>query len=462
MAAAALNQIVMIGLARVLSPGDFGLYAVCMVFISILTYVSTFGLDSAAIHRQSDSDKAIGSATFLRFCFSMVISAAFVILAPIIADIVGNDNLLNPLRVVGVTIIIATFGFETSVRLVKDLRFKLVSMVRVANIIVWSGTALLLAYLGLKFWSLLLAFIAGMIATAIVLWMIRPWRIIHRLDTKIAREMLRYGAFSMGTGLVSLMVWNFDKLAVSAVTGSSALLGAYYIAFNYGTIIPNLFTGVVGTVMFPTFSRMQKDLPTLRSRYLKTLRYLSYISIPAGVGLAVVSKSFVLKVLGPEWSNAVTPLVILSGLGILSSLVIPASSVFLATGNPHRMFRQTWVMAVPFFVFLIPAVLYGKLAGVALLLLLNGLGSTVWVFLMVADILDFSLLDELKMLAVPIVASAVMAALCLGLGILMGVTLLSLIIQVVVAIPTYFVCMFLLTRGGIVKEIKDILASAKR
>jgi O-antigen/teichoic acid export membrane protein len=126
------------------------------------------------------------------------------------------------------------------------------------------------------------------------------------------------------------------------------------------------------------------------------------------------------------------------------------------------MFRQTWVMTATFFVLLIPAIYYWKLDGVALLFLVTGLGSTVWVFLMVADILDFSLLDELRMFVSPIIASAVMAALCLGVGLLMGVTLRGLAVQVAVGILTYVVCMFLLTKGEIIKEGKHLLASARK
>ena len=458
----ALNQIVMIVLARVLGPGDFGLYAICLVFVNLLTYASTLGLDNAAIHRQTETEEAIGTATFLRFAFAAVLSIALVILAPVIAEVAGNDDLVTPLRVAGIAIIVAALGFETAIRLSKDLRFRSISVVKATNIVVWSITALVLAYLGFKFWSLLLGLVAGVIASVIVLWLIRPWSIFHRIHRKIAREMLRYGAFSIGTGLMALMAWNLDKLAVGAVLGSSVLVGSYFIAFSYGTVVPNLFTGVVGTVMFPTFSRIQNDIAALRSKYLRSLKYLSYISIPAGTGLAVISRPFVLKVLGSEWSAAVDPLIIFSSFGILSSLVSPAGSVFLATGNPHRMFRQAWVMTAILLVLLVPAVFYWNLNGVALLFLATGLGSTVWVFLMVADILDFSILDELRMFVSPIIASAVMAAACLGVGLLMGVTLRSLAVQVAVGILTFVVCMYVLTKGEIIKEAKHLLASARR
>jgi hypothetical protein len=115
-----------------------------------------------------------------------------------------------------------------------------------------------------------------------------------------------------------------------------------------------------------------------------------------------------------------------------------------------------------YFVFLVPAIFYWELVGVAALFLFGAIASLVWVLLMVAEILRFSLADELRMLIVPMAASATMAAVTFGVGTLMGATMQSLGIQIMVAIPTYFACVFLITKGEIVKEAKDLLASARR
>jgi len=457
-----MNQLAMIVLTRILGPGDFGIYAVCLVFINLLALVSIFGLDSAVIHRQTDTDKAIETASTLRFLLSLLLAVLLFVLAPLIADMVGSRKLVTPLQVSSIAIVVAAFGFETSVRLSKDLLFKSVSMTRITNTAVWSVAALALAFLGFGFWSLLFACIAGLAATAVVLWIIRPWKIPHKIDSIIARELVRYAVFPLGVGVLGFLVWNVDKLAVGAILGSSALLGSYYIAFIYGTMIPNLFTGVTLTVMFPTFSKTQADLAGLRETYLKALKYLSHISIPAGIGLAVVSKTFILGVLGSDWSAAVAPLEIFSIVGILGSLTAPAASIFLATGNPDKMFRQTWVTAVIYFVCLVPAIFFGELVGVAALFLVAAIVSLVWVLSMVAEILRFSLADELGMLIVPTAASVVMAAVTFGVGTLMDVTMLSLGVQAMVAISTYFACVFLMTRGEIVKEAKDLFASARR
>ena len=458
----AVSQLAMIVLARILGPGDFGTYAVCVVFINLLATASTFGLDSAVIHRQRDTDTAVESAAAIRFILSLIFAGLLFLAAPFIARVVGTHVLVAPLQVSGIAVIAAAFGFDASIRLLKDLQFKSVSLVRATNTAVWTATSLGLAYLGFRFWSLLAAYIAGQIAIAAVLWVIRPWKLPRKIDPGIARELLRYGVFPLGTGLLAFLVWNVDKLAVGAVLGSSALLGAYYVAFSYGMIIPNLFTGVTSTVMFPTFSKIQTDLAGLRERYLKTLKYIGYISIPAGVGLAVVSRTFVLGVLGSAWSEAVIPLAMFAVVGIVSSLTSPAGSIFLATGHPNRLFRQTLVMSVPYFVFLVPAIYYFKLVGVAGLFLLDSLGSLIWVLMMVADILQFSLLDELKMLTVPAGASAAMAAITFAIGHFLGPSMLSVAIQVFIAIPVYFSCVVIMTEGKFVIEAKDLLASARR
>jgi hypothetical protein len=110
----------------------------------------------------------------------------------------------------------------------------------------------------------------------------------------------------------------------------------------------------------------------------------------------------------------------------------------------------------------VPAIYYFKLVGVAGLFLLDSLGSLIWVLMMVADILQFSLLDELKMLTVPAGASAAMAAITFAIGHFLGPSMLSVAIQVFIAIPVYFSFVVIMTEGKFVNEAKDLLASARR
>jgi len=453
-----LNQIATLIVARVLVPNDFGIYAACLVFINMAGFLSTFGLDAALINRQAGVERAFETASTVRFVLACLAALIFFVASPWVADLMRLPDLLDPLRVSSLAFVISALGFESSTRLSKNLQFIPLSVTKIVNSVAWSVGALVLAYLGWGKWSLIFAYFVGTMSMIAALWFFQPWKIRHRLDARLLRELLRYGVFVAGTGVFAFLVWNLDKIAVGAVLADSALLGVYWIAVNYGTIIPNLFTGVVTGVLFPTFSSVQQDKEKVRRSYLLALKYLGYISIPIGVGLAATSETLIRILFGPQWIQAATPMALFSIVGILGSLTSPAGSVFLATGNPHKMFVQTVGTAIPFLVFLVPAVYYGGLVGVALLFFATALAALIWVFLMVSEILHFSTLKEFRALLAPLGASIGIVAVCIVVRIELGVTLLALVTEVALAVAAYALLISLFTKGQAIRDVRGLLS----
>jgi lipopolysaccharide exporter len=65
-------------------------------------------------------------------------------------------------------------------------------------------------------------------------------------------------------------------------------LGFYTIAYTISNLPATQITRLVGRVMFPTYSKLQDDRDTFRHAYLKTLKYVSMLSIPAALGIFVI------------------------------------------------------------------------------------------------------------------------------------------------------------------------------
>jgi len=304
---------------------------------------------------------------------------------------------------------------------------------------------------------MLYAYFIGTAAMLMALWYFQPWKIRFRIDSRLAGELLRYGVFSMGTTVLAFLVWNMDKIVVQRFLDDTSLLGIYWIAFTYGTLAPSIFTNVVSSVMFPTLSGMQNDKKALTTRYLLSVKYLAYISIPIGVGLAATSNSFVLALFGPEWDRAVMPLSVFSFVGILSCLNSPSGSVFLSTGRAKKMFMITLGVTIPFLAFAIPAVVYAGITGMALLFLAMIVAVFLWSYATVGGILSFGRIKNLTMLVRPALASLGMATVCLLLAELLGTSLLSLVLQVAFGIATYILCMSALTRNQFIGEVKGLI-----
>ncbi len=103
--------------------------------------------------------------------------------------------------------------------------------------------------------------------------------------------------------------------------------GYHSIAFS--------IAGLPGQVMFPAYSKMQDDKNALKKAYLKILKYLSLIAIPAASGIAVIACDFVKVVYGDKWLPAVAALQVLCFDGLNRSLIGTTEQLYLAAGKPE-------------------------------------------------------------------------------------------------------------------------------
>jgi len=450
-----LNSVIILILARILSPADFGIYAICLVLYNLAVSTTILGLDSAVIHYSGEVEKAYETASTIRLIVGVSAAAIILLLAQQLSLFYGQLDLIPAILIIVLVIIIVTLSFESTTRLSRNLNFKAISITRIVNSVCWSAGALLFALLGLGFLSLPLALLLGSIGLLVSLSIFQPWHIRHKIDWGVARPLLRYGAFMLGTTFLVFLAYNVDKLAVGKVLGG-VVLGAYWIAYTYGTLMPNIFTGVVSSVMFPTFARSQQDIDKMKRQYFTALKYLAWASVPIGIGMMAISPTFVQVFFDSSWSAVILPLSAFSILGIIQSMTAPASSVLMATGHPNVMFLQTFVVAIPYFVVLLPIVIYTGILGVSLLFVAIGVVSYSWISVFVARILKSSIKETIRPLVFPLIASVLVVPICVIAQEWLGQSLLSLTVQIVLGAGSYVALMMLLTKGSFVSELRHI------
>lgn len=456
-----MTQIVLIVLVHFLNPSDFGIYAVCQVVINLALAISSFGLEEAAIQTRDEPDKAVSTASSLRLVLAVVTVAVVFIASPFIAGSLGIKEAKLPLQVLSISFVLAGLAFVPRVRLKRELRFDRLALSSIVYAAVWAGSALVLAVLDYGYWALVYAFLIATAASCVALWAMRRSEIELRIDRAQAKRLMAFGRYIMATNIVVFLLFNLDKLAIGRILGS-ADLGVYWLAVQYGTLPAFFITGVTIYVVFPEYVGIAADMVKLRTKHRKVLQYVSLVAFPIGIGMACISPSFVEVLLGPDWDKAVLPLSILSCFGVLYALTSASGIIFISTGNTRQMFRQNIVMFVPFAVVLVPVVYKYELVGVAVLFVGIFLIQLAWVMRSICRILSYSPVEDLKPIyALPVAASAAMAAVLLGIWYLAGTSLYLLIIQIVVGIGVYCAVLIAATKGAIVGEVRGIVRSVR-
>lgn len=320
-------------LARILSPADFGLFALAFVMIDGFGIFKSLGFDSALVRRKDDDiDKACNTAFFLIPAMGMILFIILFFFAPIGARWLNNPQVAPIIRTLGLVFVISTFGKVPQTVLYRDMKFKYKSIAEVSASIVYSVIALALALTGHGVWSLVTAYILKTITQISIEWYFSGWKPKFEFDKAIAWNMFHFGKYVLGGSIISFFLNNLDNLVVGKLLGV-AMIGYYAISFNLAKFLTGYFLNKVGTVMYPAYSKIQHNNEDVKRVMLKMVKYISFLSFPFSVALFLFAEDILYVVFGPKWLPATNILKILSFSGIFTSLGLVISPIFLAKGK---------------------------------------------------------------------------------------------------------------------------------
>lgn len=332
-------------IARLLTPQDYGLVGMAMVYLGLAQIVSEGGLSGAIIQRRELNEDQIARLGGLSVCLGAALCLISNAVAGLIADFFGQPGVRNVLVVLSLTFLTRSLLVVPRSLLARDLEFRKVAWIDGIEALTLTVGVLALALFGLGAWALVIGTVAagGVVAALALHW--RP----HRIAVPWPFDQIA-GAAMFGWHLVLAQIaWyvysNADFAVVGRELGRSAL-GAYAFAWTIASIPVERVSGLVGRVTPAFFAAMQHDRAELR-RYLQRLTEgLAVLTLPVCLGLALVADDFVLVVLGETWRPAIAPLRLLAVYAALRSVVSLVPQILVATGHVKRSMHFSVVAAL--------------------------------------------------------------------------------------------------------------------
>ena len=102
-------------------------------------------------------------------------------------------------------------------------------------------------------------------------YILSPYRPKLHFETAKARELWRFGKWIYGSNIIGYMISRGDTYFVWSYLGLPQL-ALYKYAFDFATMPATQIAGVISSVSFPAYSKIQNDIPRLREAYLKVLK----------------------------------------------------------------------------------------------------------------------------------------------------------------------------------------------
>lgn len=330
-------------LARLLTQEEFGVVGFALVAISFLNVLNDLGIGAALVYYKDDPEAA-DTGFWLGLAMGFALFGITWVISPFVGDFFHDDRAIGVTRALGATFPIVALGNVHESLLQKNLAFKRKFLPDLAKMTSKGLASIIFALLNFSYWSMVIGQVVGSVVLVIAYWRTLPYRPSFRFSRQLVRPLLSYGSGIVALNAVAILLTNADYLFVGHYLGAVAL-GVYTIAFRIPDMLIIQFCTVVGKVLFPVYTKMRNESGALRSAFLMTMRYVSMVTVPVGLGMALVAEPFMLTFFTDKWADAIPVTRAISIYALLFSLAYNAGSVYKAEGRPMLLTRLALVRA---------------------------------------------------------------------------------------------------------------------
>lgn len=319
--------------ARILSPTDFGVFALAILVVNLFDYVKDLGVAAALVQNRRDWRVLAPTGLSLSVLFGLVASGFLAATAGIAARVLGQPELTDLIRVLAVGLAISALSTIPAAWLRRSMNFSARLVPEFAGALTKTGLTIGLAAAGYGVWSLAYGQLAASVVMTLLYWRAARIRPGFAFDGPVCRELIRFGLPVTAVTLLAYAIYNVDYLAVGERLGATEL-GLYTLAYRIPELLVLSLCVVVSEVLFSALSGMQHDRKALTEHYMQALTVVAALTIPIGIGLAVAAQPVVGTLYGADYVQSTPILAVLAVFTVVYSASFHAGDVFKAIGRP--------------------------------------------------------------------------------------------------------------------------------
>ena len=449
-----LNLIVGVFLARLLTPEDYGIVGVLTVFSAVAMTLQTSGFSQALVNERKPVDADYNSVFWFNILVSLLLYVLLFLCAPLIAAFFHQPCLVAVSRVLFLSLPVYALGVTSGAYLIKNMMNREIAVIGLSAIILSGFTAIVLALNGFTYWSLVAQQLVAAVVTIAGRYYYVRWLPKLRIDFGPVRRMFSFSARLLITNLIQ--IFNFHLLTfIFGRFLPIQTVGYYSQANKWNNLAKTTIADAVGQVAQAVLVSVSDEREREVRVFRKMMRFTAFLSFPAMLGLALVSREFILFVLGSQWADSVPLLQILCVGGAFLPFYTLYQNVAISSGRSDLyMWGNVGQLGIQ-----LGIVMLTYPYGIIVILWATTAFSILWMLvwqLIAHKLIGIRLWDALKdsvpFLLVSVAVMAVTYVLTMGISQL----LLLLVVRVVVAAALYAGVMKILN-VAIMNECVDFL-----
>lgn len=318
--------------AHILSPHDFGVFAVALTAYAIVSSLSELGVSACLIRADLDIDSLAPTMFTISLLTSALAGEAMAVFARPIATAIGSADGAGAVRILALAVLIGGFSTVPAAQLTRDFKQDKVFLANVIGFVPSTVVLIILAKSG----SGAVAFAWSMVVRQFFMACVLIAAVPRHYRPDAARDALsvifKFGIPLAGANVVNYMLLNVDYVFVGHLLGAAAL-GVYVLAFTVAFVPNSILGAVINNVSMPAFSRVKHDPTLLKNSMTTAVRGVTLIVMPMSAMTIALARPLILTVYGAKWAAAANVLVVLSFYGAVFIVCLLFTNMLAALGR---------------------------------------------------------------------------------------------------------------------------------
>ena len=300
-------------LARLLSPDEYGLIGICLIFTTVLNGIVDSGFSNALIRKKDVTDDDYNTMFITNMVISIVLYILLFVSAPLVAEFFHRQELTALIRAMGLLLFANALSITQVTILTKRIDFKTKTKASLISAVLSGFIGIAMAFAGYGVWSLVAQQLSKQLLYTVCLWWLNHWVPKLKFSVDSFRYMWGFGWKLLASGLLN-NIWNQLYQMVIGRCYSSATLGQFTRANEYASIFSTNITSIVQRVSYPVLSEIQNDKKYMIQSYRKVIKITMFVTTVCMVSLGATSEPMIYTLIGTKWHEAANylPLICLS------------------------------------------------------------------------------------------------------------------------------------------------------
>jgi O-antigen/teichoic acid export membrane protein len=444
-------------LARLVIPEYWGLIGMVLAFTAIAEQIKDLGLSIATVQRKEITHDQVTNLFWVNVSAGALIALVICGLSPAVSAFYGDPRLTLITIAMASNFLLGGLTVQHEALLLRQMKLPQIAVLNVSATALSTVLAVVLAMNHYGYWALICRDLARHVLLVVGLCTLCPWVPgLPKRGTDV-RGLLGFGAHMTLTHLVSAVIWNLDRILIGKFCGPVAL-GMYRQGYQLIMAPMDYLYAPIGRVAEPALSALQADPDRYRRYYKRIVFFLSFVTLPLGLFVAVYAREITLVLLGERWTDAAVFLRIFALVACIRPELASTGLVQVTCGRSKAYFIINLIRSAVLVLLMLVGVHWGA-EGIAA-------AFAVEIMLMIVPALHYSFKHTpvsvstfLVTMVRPLVASLAMAIALISLRALLHIAspLSSLALGGAIAAGAYL-CVWMVVPGG-TGELRELLSS---